>query len=97
VRKRVFCDEIRSPRRLELTSFRFFSVPQVNALPEKSWAVVNHRINVASSPQQLRERFISVIAPKAKSLNLTLTAWGEDIIEGSSVGHIVLENAFQDW
>ncbi|KAL7411552.1 carboxypeptidase S [Mrakia frigida] len=70
---------------------------KVNALPEKSWAVVNHRINVASSPQELRERFTSVIKPKAKALNLTLTAWGKDIVEGPSVGHIVLENAFKDW
>lgn len=85
--------------KLSLSSFSlyFAVVAQVNALPEKSWVVVNHRINVASSPQQLRERFTSVIAPKAKSLNLTLTAWGEEIIEGPSVGHIVLENAFKDW
>jgi hypothetical protein len=63
-------------------------------LPELSSAVVNHRINVASSADELQERIIKVVAHRAKELNLTLSAFGEDIITGPGVGQIVLEEAF---
>ena len=64
------------------------------ALPELASAVVNHRINVASSAAELQERIIKVVSVKAKELNLTLSAFGEDIIKGPGDGQIVLEEAF---
>lgn len=70
---------------------------KVNALPEKAWAVVNSRINVDSSTVELKERTINLIAEKAKELNLTLSAFGEDVISSPGVGQIVLDEAFGNW
>lgn len=70
---------------------------KVNALPEKAWAVVNSRINVDSSTAELKERTIKFIAEKAKELNLTLSAFGEDVISSPGVGQIVLDEAFGNW
>lgn len=67
------------------------------ALPETASAVINHRINVASSVKELQERITQVIEPKAVELNLTLTSFGEDIVRGKGLGHVDLEEAFQSW
>lgn len=70
----------------------------MNALPEKAEAVVNHRINVASSADELRARFIDIVTPTIKELNLTLAAFGKTLIDGKGgSGHVVLEEAFDEW
>jgi Gly-Xaa carboxypeptidase len=48
---------------------------KVNALPERTEVVVNHRINVGESPQTAFDHMTSLAAPLAKKYNLTLHAF----------------------
>ncbi|CDZ97628.1 carboxypeptidase s [Phaffia rhodozyma] len=70
---------------------------KVNALPETAFAVINHRINVASSTEELRQRITSIVEEKAKELNLTLSSFGKDVLTHSGVGHVELTEAFDKW
>lgn len=68
---------------------------KINALPEKVYAVVNHRIAVESRVADVRANLESLIASKILSkFPLSLDAWGS--VSGntstSSVGKIVLED-----
>lgn len=73
-------------------------VPISKALPERASAVINHRINVASSVGELQARIVKVLTPKAKELNLTLVAFGEEPSSlYPSTGRLVLEDAFGNW
>jgi Gly-Xaa carboxypeptidase len=48
---------------------------KVNALPERTRAIINHRINIGSHPSIAKERIASLAAPIAKKYNLTLHAF----------------------
>lgn len=48
---------------------------KINALPERTWAIANHRIADWSSTADLRARYVSVLAPAASALNLTFSAF----------------------
>lgn len=52
---------------------------KVNALPELSTAVINHRINADSSVGELQDQMISVIQPLADDYELSFSAFGKDI------------------
>ncbi|KZO96609.1 carboxypeptidase S [Calocera viscosa TUFC12733] len=70
---------------------------KVNALPEKVWAVVNHRISVDSSVQEVKNRFITLLHPYALANNLGLTAFGLNFTsppDGKTNGHITLSQAW---
>ncbi len=68
---------------------------KINALPEKVYAVVNHRIAVESQVADVRTKLESLIAKEIlPKFPLALDAWGS--ISGntssSSAGKIILEN-----
>ena len=68
---------------------------KINALPEKVYAVINHRIAVESRVQNIRDSMKSVIESNIlNKFDLSLDAWGS--ISGntssSSTGQIILEN-----
>ncbi|KAI0314592.1 hypothetical protein OF83DRAFT_435980 [Amylostereum chailletii] len=70
---------------------------KVNALPETSWAVVDHRIADYSSVAELQARYVDVLAPVASALNLTFDAFGTLIprADGTSLnGHLRLTDAY---
>lgn len=52
---------------------------KINALPEVVTALVNHRISVASSVDELQHAIIKKLAPKAAELGLELEAWGKSV------------------
>ncbi|WVQ72089.1 hypothetical protein IAR50_001634 [Cryptococcus sp. DSM 104548] len=82
---------------------------KVNALPESVSAIVNHRINIASSVAELQSHLIDIISPVAAKFNLAIDAFGKDIQtqhrgchssssssgeKGPKAGKIVLAEAF---
>ncbi|WWC71375.1 uncharacterized protein I206_105330 [Kwoniella pini CBS 10737] len=68
---------------------------KVNALPESVTAVVNQRINIASSIAELKQQFTDAIAPTARRLNLSIEAFGEEVdtFAGPSAGKVILAGA----
>ncbi|KAJ4480108.1 carboxypeptidase S [Lentinula aciculospora] len=77
-----------------------FGGVKANALPESAYAIVNHRINTVSSVNETATHDTQTITSLARSFNLTLKAFGEEIISDSayfpsgSKGHIELSQAF---
>ncbi|WVQ95136.1 hypothetical protein IAU59_002230 [Kwoniella sp. CBS 9459] len=77
---------------------------KVNALPESVTAIVNHRINVASSVTELQERLVDVLGPVASKLNLQLEAFGKEVqyhgchsdekSKGPKAGKVILDVAW---
>lgn len=68
---------------------------KINALPEKVFAVVNHRIAVESSVDTVKEHLSSLMERKILSkFNLALDAWGETSgnTSTSSAGKVSLED-----
>ncbi|PPQ67706.1 hypothetical protein CVT24_002762 [Panaeolus cyanescens] len=67
-----------------------------NALPEKAWAVVNHRIAVTSSVAEVEKHDSHLLKRLAKDFNLTYTAFGERFTEGDAPasGTLTLTDAF---
>ncbi|KAJ8521566.1 hypothetical protein ONZ45_g1729 [Pleurotus djamor] len=66
-----------------------------NALPEKAWAVVNHRISTESSVSETMEHDTALLKGLAKKFNLTYTAFGENIIQAdNSKGSLSLSDAW---
>lgn len=68
---------------------------KINALPEKVYAVVNHRIAVESRVKDVRANLRSVIESKIlPKFSMSLDAWGEvsGNTSSSSLGQIILEN-----
>ncbi|OCF75812.1 hypothetical protein I204_03106 [Kwoniella mangroviensis CBS 8886] len=66
---------------------------KVNALPESVSAVVNHRINIASSVAKLKEHIEAVLAPAATKLNLSIEAFGKkvNLLEGPKAGKVIVD------
>ncbi|KAJ9120378.1 hypothetical protein QFC24_005335 [Naganishia onofrii] len=54
---------------------------KVNALPELSQAVINHRINPASSVAELQDQMIQVLQPLTEQYELSFNAFGNKISE----------------
>lgn len=75
---------------------------KVNALPEETNAVINHRIEPGSSVTELREHLTELITLHATRLGLALHAFGKEVQmemdEGKektqTLGKIVIEDAF---
>jgi len=69
---------------------------KANALPEESWAVINHRIATQSSVAAVKERDTNVLKALAKEFNLTYTAFGSAISaeDGTAAGILTLTDAW---
>lgn len=68
---------------------------KVNALPEKVYAVINHRIAVESRVKDVQTKLEAVIASDIlPKFSLSLDAWGSvsGNTSSSSIGQIILEN-----
>jgi Gly-Xaa carboxypeptidase len=68
---------------------------KINALPEKVFAVVNHRIAVESSTSDIKSHIKSVVSSEIlPKFSFSLDAWGDvsGNISSSSVGRITLSN-----
>ncbi|KAJ3187999.1 hypothetical protein HDU85_006392 [Gaertneriomyces sp. JEL0708] len=50
---------------------------KVNALPERSEVMINYRIAVESSVDELKEKFVHLVKKKAQKYNLMLDAFGD--------------------
>ncbi|KAI9743933.1 MAG: hypothetical protein M1818_002667 [Claussenomyces sp. TS43310] len=71
---------------------------KVNALPEKVYAVVNHRVAVESTVDDIREHLSQLLHDQILSkFDLSLDAWGQvsGNTSNSAVGKIILED-FED-
>ncbi|GJE91059.1 carboxypeptidase S [Phanerochaete sordida] len=66
---------------------------KVNALPELTTAIVNHRIAEHSSVHELETRITKVLKPVAQRFNLTLEAFGKNVTVGGA-GRLTLSDAF---
>jgi hypothetical protein len=51
--------------------------------PEVVTAIVNHRINIASSYPEVQRHVIDTVLPIAKAFNLEVQAFGESVYQGS--------------
>jgi Gly-Xaa carboxypeptidase len=69
---------------------------KTNALPELSWAVINHRISTSSSISELTERDTDVFKSVVEKFNMTYTAFGETVRKGSEVVKMNVDDAFHD-
>ncbi|KAJ5692335.1 hypothetical protein N7462_001758 [Penicillium macrosclerotiorum] len=69
---------------------------KTNALPEKISAIVNYRVALHMTPEQIRERAVRIISPIARAHNISLTvdfpgiATTEDELSGSGDRTLVL-------
>lgn len=70
--------------------------------PEVVTAIVNHRINIASSYAEVQQHVIDTVLPVAQEFNLQVEAFGKAVYEGSmcpmmkgqQAGKIILSEAF---
>ncbi|EGN96606.1 hypothetical protein SERLA73DRAFT_75491 [Serpula lacrymans var. lacrymans S7.3] len=68
---------------------------KVNALPERTSAIVNHRIAEHSSVAELQEHLVDVLSPTVRKFNMTLNAFGHIAIRGNEkAGVVTLSDAF---
>lgn len=68
---------------------------KVNALPELSTAVINHRINADSGVGELQRQMTEVLAPMAKKFGLSFSSFGKDVsVLSESKGTIMLSEAY---
>lgn len=68
---------------------------KINALPERVYAVVNHRIAVESNVKDVRAKLQTLLEDQIlKRFSMSLDAWGEmsGNTTSSAVGQIILEN-----
>ncbi|KAG6866575.1 hypothetical protein C0991_002060 [Blastosporella zonata] len=69
---------------------------KANALPERAFAVVNHRISVISSVGEVQAHDTELLRGIAEKLNLTYSAFGKTLSEdgASSAGTLTLTDAY---
>ncbi|KAG6891195.1 hypothetical protein C0995_008447 [Termitomyces sp. Mi166 len=69
---------------------------KANALPERAFAVVNHRISVISSVGEVQTHDTELLSQLATQFNLTYTAFGKklSVEDASSAGTLTLSDAF---
>ncbi|RDB15819.1 Carboxypeptidase S [Hypsizygus marmoreus] len=69
---------------------------KANALPERAWAVVNHRISVASSVEEVQAHDAKLLESLAAKFNLTYNAFGTTLSELGvpSSGTLTLSDTF---
>ncbi|KAG6910025.1 hypothetical protein DXG01_013749 [Tephrocybe rancida] len=69
---------------------------KANALPEKAFAVVNHRISVISNVAEVQAHDTELLQDLAEKFNLTYTSFGKQLsAEGAaSAGTLTLSDAF---
>ena len=68
---------------------------KVNALPELSQAVINHRINADSSVAELQDQMIDVLQPLTEAYGLSFNAFGKEVSSVKDArGTLTLAEAF---
>ncbi|KAH8834869.1 carboxypeptidase S [Flagelloscypha sp. PMI_526] len=68
---------------------------KVNALPERAWAVVNHRLSTETNLAEVEATETDRLKSLAHRYNLTFSAFGRDIVSSEvSSGALVLAEAF---
>ncbi|EJT98323.1 carboxypeptidase S [Dacryopinax primogenitus] len=68
---------------------------KVNALPEQSYVLINHRIVPGSSVAQAQDRISSLLTPTAEAYNLSLSAFGKSVIPSTGKeGSVFIGEAF---
>ncbi|KAK0202971.1 Zn-dependent exopeptidase [Desarmillaria ectypa] len=68
---------------------------EVNALPKKASAVINHRIEEHSSTEEVQQHIIELLTPIATEYNLSVDAFEKTLnISGVEGGRMVLSDAF---
>ncbi|KAH8116257.1 Zn-dependent exopeptidase [Phellopilus nigrolimitatus] len=70
-----------------------------NALPERAYAIINHRIADYSSVTEVQARFASIVSPLARSFNLSFKAFEnesflDDNQQPMSSGQLALTDAY---
>lgn len=71
---------------------------KVNALPERAYAVINHRISVESSVAATLDRDARLLQPLAREYNLSYTAFDVDMdgdMEAPGRGTVTLSTVFE--
>ncbi|KZT27859.1 carboxypeptidase S [Neolentinus lepideus HHB14362 ss-1] len=67
---------------------------KTNALPERTWAVVNHRIATESSVDATKAHDTAILKELAAKFNLSYTAFGETLTSGPAYGTLTLSDAW---
>lgn len=67
---------------------------KINALPEEASAIINHRINVEETVQNIRSRLIRLVEEIASKYDCCVAKWGETQVKKESSCVIVFEDAF---
>ncbi|QDS71726.1 hypothetical protein FKW77_008694 [Venturia effusa] len=63
---------------------------KTNALPERTRAIINHRINIGSHPSDAKQHITSLASTIAKKYNLTLHAFPANASQGETPSSITL-------
>lgn len=65
---------------------------KVNALPERTEALINHRIAPYSSVSEVLSRYRSLIVPLAEAMHFSLTIDDEDLVplSNTTLGHVTI-------
>lgn len=68
---------------------------KLNALPERTEAMINHRIAPYSSVQDVVSRYRSLIAPLARELHFALTIDGEELVpvSNTTLAHVTISKS----
>lgn len=66
---------------------------KVNALPERTEAMINHRIAPYSSVNEVLSRYRTLLIPLAKSMSFSLTVEGEELVPATptTLGHVTID------
>ncbi|TFK51753.1 carboxypeptidase S [Heliocybe sulcata] len=67
---------------------------KTNALPERAWAVVNHRIATESSVDATKAHDTALLKELAAKFNLSYTAFGETLTSEPAYGTLTLSDAW---
>lgn len=67
---------------------------KTNALPERAWAVVNHRIATDGSLEEVQKHATEALVDLAEKFDLNYTAFGEVVREGNGKGKVNVEEAW---
>ncbi|KZV64635.1 carboxypeptidase S [Peniophora sp. CONT] len=69
---------------------------KVNALPERTYVAINHRVADYSDYDTVKTRYATVLAPVADKYNLTLDVFGTTYGSGPAFGHLKIATAFDE-
>lgn len=68
---------------------------KINALPEEASAIINHRINVEETVEDVRTRLTKLVEEMASKYDCQVAKWGNTKVDKESHCVVVLEDAFE--